>query len=170
MAAVVRPDRREPSPLAFRLLVGFLYVAQPLVRTWGRLRARPLRPSPSARAWSGDRISWLAEAERELARWGCACRRPRPDAVFDLEVSLVGLAACRVTTAVVWSWLPRFRTRVRPGRLALPVLAVGAVIGLARPLVGAAVLAGAGVVAAFEAGLLTRLVRRVLIRTSREAG
>jgi len=170
MAAVVRPDRREPSPMAFRLLVGFLYVAQPLVRTWGRLRARPLPPTPSARVWSGDRIAWLAEAERQLSRWGCACRRPRPDAAFDLEVSLVGLAVCRVTTAVVWGWLPRFRTRVRPGRLALPVLAVGAVLGLARPGVGAAVLAGAGAVAAFEAWQLTRLVRRVLIRTSREVG
>ncbi|HKA50049.1 MAG TPA: glycosyltransferase [Candidatus Dormibacteraeota bacterium] len=170
MAAVVRPDRREPSPMAFRLLVGCLYVAQPLVRTWGRLRARPLPPTPSARVWSGDRVSWLAETERQLSRWGCACRRPRPDAEFDLEASLVGLAVCRVMTAVAWGWLPRFRTRVRPGRLALPVLAVGAVLGLARPGVGAAVLAGAGAVAAFEAWQLTRLVRRVLIRTSREVG
>src|SRR5262249_50195274 len=170
MAAVVRPDRREPSPVAFRLLVGFLYAAQPLVPTWAPLQARPRPPPPSARVWSGDRIAWLAEAERQLSRWGCACRRARADATFDLEVSLVGLAVCRVTTAVVWGWLPRFRTRVWPGRLTLPVLAVGAVIGLARPPVGAAVLAGAGALTAFEAGLLTRLVRRVLVRTSREAG
>src|SRR5262249_41178202 len=100
----------------------------------------------------------------------CACRRPRPDAAFDLEVSLVGLAVCRVTTAVVWSWLPRFRTRVRPGRLALPLLSVGAGIGLARPPLGGAVVAGAGALVAFEGGLLTWIVRRVLIRTSREAG
>jgi glycosyltransferase involved in cell wall biosynthesis len=169
MAAVVRPDRRQPSPLAFRLLVGLLYVLQPLVRTWGRLRARPLPPLPSARPWSGDRLSWLAEAERQLARKGCARRRASPHAAFDLEVSLVGLAACRVTTAVAWSWLPRFRTGVRPGPLAPLAIAAGAVVGLARPLLGGAVLVTAMAVAGVEAVILRRLVRQVLFRTSRQA-
>ena len=170
MAVVARPSRHEPSPLAFRLLVGLLYVAQPLARTWGRLRARPLPPLPRTTPWLGDRLSWLAEAERLLAGRGCASRRAGPHAQFDLEVSLVGLVACRVTTAVAWSWLPRFRTIVRPGRLAPLVVAAGAVLGLARPLLGAAVLAIGVAASAVEAVLLTRLVRHVLARTSRGAG
>ena len=169
MALVARPDRREPSRLAFRLLVGLLYVAQPLVRSWGRLRARPLAPLRTAKQWSGDRLSWLAAVERELARWGCSRRRASPFAPFDLEVSLLGLAACRLTTAVVWSWLPRFRTRVRPGPLAFPSVSAGVIAVVARPLLGTAVLATTVALAAVEALLLRRLVRQVLVRTSREA-
>jgi len=170
MAAVARPDRREPSPISFRLLVGLLYIAQPLVRTWGRLRARPLPPLSSARPWSGDRLSWLAETERQLARRGCARLRATPHAAFDLEVSMVGLAACRVTTAVTWSWLPRFRTTLRPGPLAPLAVGAGAVVGVARPLLGAAALTTASAVAVAEAVLLRRLVRQVLMKTSRGAG
>jgi len=169
MAVVVRPDRREPSPISFRLLVGLLYVAQPLVRTWGRLRARSLPPLSSARPWSGDRFSWLADAERELAQRGCARMRATPHAAFDLDVSMFGLAGCRVTTAVVWSWLPRFRTTLHPGPLAPLAIGAGAVIGLARPLLGAAALATATAVAAAEAVLLRRLVHQVLAKTSRGA-
>ena len=170
MAVVVRPDRRDPSPISFRLLVGLLYVAQPLVRTWGRLRARPLPPLSSARPWLGDRLSWLADVERQLARRGCTRTRAAPHAAFDLEVSMVGLAACRVTTAVAWSWLPRFRTILRPGPLAPLAIGAGALVGLARPLLGAAALATAAAVAVVEAVLLRRLVRQVLVKTSRGAG
>lgn len=82
-------------------------------------------------------------------------------------MSLVGLAVCRVTTAVVWSRLPRFRVIVRPGRLVLPVAAAGASVGLARRLLGAAVLATAAAAAAVEAVLLWHLVRQVVVQTSR---
>ena len=170
MAVAVRPDRRERSPISFRLLVGLLYVAQPLARTWGRLRARPLPPVFPGRPWSGDRLSWLADAERLLARRGCAWLRATPHAAFDLEVSMVGLAACRVTTAVVWSWLPRFRTTTRPGPLAPLAIGAGAVVGLARPLLGTVVLGAATAVAVVEAVLLRRLVRQVLVRTSQGSG
>src|SRR5215472_5723784 len=130
-------------------------------------RARPLAPLRSAKPWSGDRLSWLAEVERELARMGCSYRRASPFESFDLEVSLVGLAVCRVTTAVVWSWLPRFRVIVRPGRLMLPVAAAGALVGLAGRLLGTAVLAMAAAAAAVEAVLLWHLVRQVVGQTSR---
>jgi hypothetical protein len=83
---------------------------------------------------------------------------------------MVGLAACRVTTAVVWSWLPRFRTILRPGPLAPLAIGAGALVGLARPLLGAAALATAAAVAVVEAVLLRRLVRQVLVKTSRGAG
>ena len=142
-------------------------VAGYLPRSWGRLRARPLAPLRSAKPWSGDRLSWLAEVERELARMGCSYRRASPFESFDLEVSLVGLAVCRVTTAVVWSWLPRFRVIVRPGRLMLPVAAAGALVGLAGRLLGTAVLAMAAAAAAVEDVLLWHLVRQVVVQTSR---
>ena len=83
---------------------------------------------------------------------------------------MVGLAACRVTTAVTWSWLPRFRTTLRPGPLAPLAVGAGAVVGVARPLLGAAALTTASAVAVAEAVLLRRLVRQVLMKTSRGAG
>jgi glycosyltransferase involved in cell wall biosynthesis/exo-beta-1,3-glucanase (GH17 family) len=127
VSVAARPPRDEPRPLAWRALVTFFHVAQPLVRAWGRLRGPglPARGSAVPSHWSGDRLAWLTALERELARRGCSVAAAGPDGAYDLQVSRGPVLAVRVSTAVQWGWTPQVRTavRLRPLRLAVLLLA-----------------------------------------------
>ena len=115
VAAAVRCLPDEPHPLALRLLVGFLHVVQPLVRTTGRLNGKPGSPRPGRdERWTGDRASWVGLLHRELARRRCAVRLGGPHDDWDLEVQLSLFVVCRIRTAVAWGWVPRYRLTFRP--------------------------------------------------------
>ena len=92
--------RTEPEPLKLRLLVGALHIAQPFVRTWGRMRG-PRRPKlePVPRPWWGDRATWLQDLERQLRARGANVRIGGPEDDWDLEVRGI-FSRVRITTAI----------------------------------------------------------------------
>jgi len=161
IAAAARPDRGEPRPVAWRVLVTALHVAQPFARTWGRLRGPALAPLPPPPPpdWTGDRVAWLLTLARTLAARRCTVRFAGPSHSWELQASCTPVLAARVSVAVQWGWTPQVRTRLvaRPGRL-LGLLAAAALPALA----GAPALVGpaaAVVELLVEAALLIPAVR-----------
>jgi glycosyltransferase involved in cell wall biosynthesis len=149
-AVAAQPPRGDPHPLQWKALVGFLHVAQPFVRTWGRLRAPRLMmpPSPTT-AWSGDRLTWLHALERELQSRRCATSSGGAHDPWDLAAAAGPIFRAQVTTAVQWSWQPtsRVRYRLRTGAAAISIaLIVGAALayGMAGVVATAVVLAALG--------------------------
>ena len=168
VSRAIRPDRTERHPTALRTLVGFLHVAQPFVRTWGRIRGQPLERAASHPAWSGDRWDWLRHLESDLRARRCALRAGGPSDTWDLEVVIGPFVAARVTTAVMWHWEPRHAVHYRPRGLL--VLASVASLGwaLVSPL-GWLALALVSVVAVVEMVGLHLIVERALTHTTRGA-
>jgi len=169
IAAAVRPGRTEPQPLRFRLLVAALHVAQPIVRTWGRLRAEPAEPVPANDSWHGERAHWLDELRASLAREGRAVVPGGPHDDWDLSVSAGPFLRCRLTTAVVWNWTPLQRTtwRVRPALVAAVAAAVA--LTLLLPLEGALVAGAVALIAVREAVVVQRAIGRTLQATTERA-
>ncbi len=170
IAAAVRPGRHETHPLAHRLLVAALHVAQPLVRTWGRARAAPADPLPPRETrWLGDRAAWLDELRHELAREGCTVLPGGPHDAWDLAVSAGPFFRCRLTTAVAWSWTPLQRTsrRIRPA-FAIATVAALAVV-FVFPLQGLLATAGVLALALREAIVVRRAVERTAHEATRRA-
>jgi glycosyltransferase involved in cell wall biosynthesis len=171
VAASIPSQRGEPKPRRLALLVGFLHLAQPFARTWGRLRGRPAEGLPFVHpAWSGDRWTWLRHLERELRTHNCSTRPGSPSAPWDLEVRAGPLLVGRVTTAVMWHWEPHYSVayRLRPLAWIAAALVVG--VALADPSIGWFLLAGTGVLLAIEAAILRTRVRAALAHTTAGAG
>lgn len=170
--ASVRPGRREPRPVAFRLLVTALHVLQPFARAWGRLTTRPLSRvyHPPGWEWTGDRIAWLRAMQRQFAEAGCHTRVADPHERWDLEVDVGPLAEARIATAITWDWVPHHRVRLRPRPWVWVVLVTAGVLALLSPALGG--LAAVALVAASVAdgAVLSARVRRVLAATTRGAG
>jgi hypothetical protein len=169
VAASTRPQRDEPYPAAFRLLVAALHLAQPLARTWGRL-ARPDRvlASQSIR-WAGERSTWLRDIEHGLRARRCSVRALGPHCRWDLSASVGVLLEYQIVTAVVWQWLPRHRRSLRPRSSLSLALALGlnVVLWLAgRPALAAGLVAGIVVAGLLELALLRPIVDDVLSTTS----
>jgi O-antigen biosynthesis protein len=169
IAAAVRPPRNEPHPVALRVVVACLHVAQPFVRTWGRLRGPkpPARPDVTGR-WSGERGEWLRDVMRDLRRRRCGVRAGEVHDDYDLAVSIGPFVSCRVRTAVAWDWLPRYRLRLRPRWTCLAVLA-GVIVLPYLVWAGAVIIAALVMAMAIEAFLLYRTVGASLDRTSHQA-
>ncbi len=169
VAAATPPPRDERRPGAFRALVAFLHLAQPFVRTAGRLSGPPAAPRVLPEStWDGDRWTWMSDLERRLAHAGCAVRFGRTHDEWDLGVTVGPLMVCRVNAAVAWGWQPRYRSRLRP-RTALWVLA-GTLSGLGAS--GAAVswaLGAVAVAACAETFVLRRRVGAVLRASTADA-
>ena len=167
VAIAARPGARETRRLPHRLLVGALHVVQPMVRAWARLRNRVggAQPPP-ARAWRGDRLRWLLELRRQLVARRCVIRWGPPTAAWDFQAYIGAFAAFKVTTAVVWSWVPQHRLRfvVRPGFLA--GLAVGALLLAWIPAAGIGVLSAIAVLATVETIALRRILKKSIETTS----
>jgi hypothetical protein len=167
IAVALHPGRREPHPFRLRALVAALHVAQPFVRTWGRIRGRPVdAPEPAGEAWSGDRAEWLDGLRRELAGRRCRVRDGVAHDSWDLALSVGPLVTCRMTTAVAWSWTPLQRLSLRPKAAAFAAVALAAVAAWFEPAAGAALLAAAGVAAAVEVIAVRRVVRDTFHRTT----
>jgi len=135
VARSVNVPRDEPRPHALRALVAFLHVAQPLARTWGRLRARPHRVPHLRPTWTGDRAGWLRNLERELPAAGYAVRVGGQHDRWDLEVSIGLLLRGRITIGVAWSWVPHLRIQQRPAPTAVLVPPAMALLALVAPVV-----------------------------------
>ncbi len=128
-------DRHEPQPVKLRALVAALHVAQPLVRTWGRLKTRrstsddtkPLNGGSGEAAapatWSGERLAWLVDLEARLRQQRLTVLQPGADSQWDLMVPLGLFATAAITTGVAWEWTPQVRVGYRP-RWPLAVVAV----------------------------------------------
>lgn len=128
-ASIVTVDRHEPRPRTLRWLVGFLHVAQPVVRFAGRLRSEPIPRQRDRPPLTIDRLVWLEHLTRELASRGCRVRPGRPFDSWDLEITVGPIARGRFSAAVVWQWTLLHVCRVKPRPSALTGL-VG-VTGLA---------------------------------------
>lgn len=149
-----RPPQGD-ARLRFRLLVGFFHVAQPLARTWGRLRGDEVNgEAPPPASWSGDRIAWLRDLRREFDRQGCTTRFGGEYDRWDLEAGVGPFVRARLTTAVTWDWVPHVRVgyRVRPVPVAVGLFtgAVAAVASLWAAAVVVGFVALGGIVDALE--------------------
>ena len=170
IAVAVRPGPDEEHPLALKSLVAALHVAQPFVRTWGRLRATPADPLPEREPdWRGDRAAWLDELRRALADAGRSVVPGGPHDAWDLAVSAGPFVRCRLTTAVAWSWTPLQRTtwRLRPAFVVALATALAAAI--AFPVPGTLAIGAVLLVAAREVVLVRRAVDRTVGETTRRA-
>jgi glycosyltransferase involved in cell wall biosynthesis len=170
VALAVRPARGEPQRLRFRLLAGFLHVAQPLARTGGRARAPAARPAPEAPPrWTGDRQGWLFLLARELRARRCTVRAGNEHDDWDLAAAVGPLLSCRVTTAVAWHWVPMQRLALRP-RAGLAVAIAAAVAATAADArLGLAFVTLLATAFAVEALALLRATRGALVATTRVA-
>ena len=172
VAMGTKPSRHEPRPIAYRALVARLHMAQPLVRTWGRLAARAPHEHPtSARLWTGDRNDWLRELKHELSRQRCGLRIGSHNEPWDLEVTVGPFVACRVHTAVTWNWNPVYRLSFRarvPTVLVIGVAVAAFTIGagwLGTALLGVLVSA-----TALDAVSVYKTVRSSIDRTLKGVG
>jgi len=167
IALALQPPRTERRPLALRLVVAWLHVAQPFARMFGRLRGHAAEaadePSP---AWTGDRAEWLYELQRELSTGHCKVRPGKPYESFDLAVSVGPLVSCRLRTAVAWRWLPRQRTDLRPRPTALLLLLIGGLLLPLEPIASGVVCGCLAVSVVVESVLVRRRVARALEATT----
>ncbi|MDP8932242.1 MAG: glycosyltransferase [Actinomycetota bacterium] len=164
IALAVPVSWREPEPVMLRLLVGFLHVAQPLVRAWARLTGpRPPPPSLPASDWTGNRMAWLADLRRRLELvQGLRVWVGGPRTSWDIAVRNLGLVTALVTTATLWGWEPRWRVTVRPRGIG--VTAVGAMLLAAAAL--RSVLLSTAVVTAVVATVIDWIQIRRVVRTN----
>jgi GT2 family glycosyltransferase len=165
-----RPGRGEPRPVAYRAVVAALHVAQPFVRTWGRVRASPPRGiSVMGGAWDGDRMRWLTALAEHLVASRCSVRFGGPHDRWDIQSAVGPLVRVRLTTAVVWGWVPTSgaRLRLRPLAWALVLTGVGlAAIGASE---GWAVISAALLGVVVEVLVLRGRVTRALAVTTEGA-
>ena len=175
VAAATDVTPREAFAWRLRLLVGVLHVVQPLARTWGRLRGRPLPArSVPVPAWTGNRETWLLALRQDLsARW-CAVRSGSPHDSWDLELGVGPVLRCRLNTAVLWGWDPLARRTwalSRSGAVGLVVCTLVATVlpGGGFAVAGAVLLSALLVSAVVEAVVLVRLSSGAITRTTRAA-
>jgi len=167
VAAGVRPERREPHALRFRLLVGFLHVAQPLVRAWGRLTQRSSsEPEGASAEWTGDRAAWMEELRAELGRRGCRVQTGAAHKTWDLECASGPLLKARITTAVIW-WQPFHRATLRPRAFLLGIAVFAASLFPFSAWMSAAALVAITIAALREAVVLRSSIRTALETTTR---
>jgi glycosyltransferase involved in cell wall biosynthesis len=154
-AAAIQPHHQERHPVRLRLLAGALHAVQPFVRTWGRLRGRPLPPTPpNPIPWAGDRTAWLKALQRELHRGWCSARFGESSDSWDLAIRCGPFLEYRVTVAVVWGWQPLWHGRIIP-RPALPLVLL---LSAALPLIHL------GLIAVPLAIILLVLVEAITVR------
>lgn len=163
VALASRPPRNEPRPIAFRIMVGLLHVAQPIIRAWGRVRGPRLAPTNGngKHAWAGNRSIWIRDLRRELSGKGFRVRFGSAGAEWDLETTGF-LTAVRVRCAVAWGWIPVHRLA---SYTRLPLyLVIGAALALAAfdPISGALAFAALIGVAVVETWHLRRAVHRAV--------
>jgi hypothetical protein len=166
-AAMAPVPRGEPRPLAFRGLVGFLHVVQPVVRTWARLRRRRHDSDEVALpVWVGDRWTWLLAIEQQLKAKRCAVRIGGPHDSWDLEARIGVFARCRLVAGVVWGWEPRWTRHcgVRLGTLMLGGVGIAGVFF--APIAAGITLATVATVALMELIVMRRILRSVIDDTT----
>jgi glycosyltransferase involved in cell wall biosynthesis len=163
----VRVDASESHPIMHRLLVGGLHILQPLVRAWGRIRNRAggARP-PEPPSWNGDRIRWLMELRRQLVARRCAIRWASPHEAWDFEATMGPFVSYRVTTAIMWGWVPQHALRLSLRPSLLGAFLVAATVGWWAPAVGLAVALTSASVSAVEALALRRELAKSIEKTA----
>jgi glycosyltransferase involved in cell wall biosynthesis len=169
---VEAPPGAERQLLKLRSLVAFMHIAQPLVRTWGRIRTKAPEDAPVEYRWLGDRVSWINDLEKDLSHHGCWVHLGGVHDRWDLAAWRHSLVSWRVTTAVLWKWTPvaRMRPRLRPLGWLLLAAAVLAASLIPSPFgISIAGVAAAGL--AYEALAVRGLIQASIARTTEgEAG
>jgi hypothetical protein len=169
VAAGVTVPPEVKSEGKFRALVAFMHVAQPLVRTWTRLRTRATPRESRDWKWHGDRLQWVRDLERELCDRKFRVRLGGVNADWDLEVWRWSLVSWRVTTAVLWGWTPVTRTRIAVRAGGIGAIAASVVGFAVEPLAGS-IMAGISVLAgAVEAVLARRVLEKAFRATVSDA-
>jgi hypothetical protein len=113
-ALSAEPRRDERHRVALRALVGFMHLAQPIVRAWGRIGPRRRARHDESFEWNGDRAEWLDNVHGYLLRRGCSIAVAHVHDSWDLEIKYGPFVTCRLTTAVAWRWDPISRVHFRP--------------------------------------------------------
>ncbi|MFM8237737.1 MAG: glycosyltransferase [Actinomycetota bacterium] len=171
IAMAIATPRTGAHAGRLRATVGWLHVAQPFVRTWGRLRApRHAAHAVTARPWWGDRAAWLLDLERMLRAEGLGVRIGGPTDEWDLDATAGPALRTRITLAVAWGWVPRAKVRTRPRRrwwALVAAAAAAAALSWWIVTIVALVGAGLGVIHDFLAG--HRLVRTAVHRAVEQA-
>jgi glycosyltransferase involved in cell wall biosynthesis len=106
-------DPKQRHSIASRLMVAFLHLAQPIARSWGRLRT-PLRPlQRGGPVWTGDRQDWLNQLVQETRAQHLSVRPGAETDPWDIRCAVGPLVRARVSTAVAWGWTPRAKVEYR---------------------------------------------------------
>ena len=142
-------------------------MVQPLVRAWARLRNRAggAHPPPSP-AWRGDRLQWLLELRRQLVARRCTIRWGTATDAWDFQASVGPFVSYKVTTAVVWSWVPQHSVRLNIRSTFLATAALGGLLLTWIPAAGIVVLSGGVLLAAAEAVALSMILKKSIGATS----
>lgn len=171
LAMALSTPRAGRNSRRLRATVGWLHVAQPFARTWGRLRApRHAAHAVTARPWWGDRTAWLLDLERILRAEGLGIRIGGPTDTWDLAATAGPALRTRVTLAVAWGWVPRASVRTRPR---LPwwtlIAAAGASAALQWWIAAIVMVVGAGIGVAHDLFAGHRVVRAAVQRAVEQA-
>ncbi len=173
VAVSIDVDRHEPEPLKLRAIVAAFHIAQPIVRTWGRLTTRrgdstaetsavlAARTPAQRDQWTGRRHDWLVDLEARLRRRRLPVVHPGPASACDLIVPLGLFGEVGITVGVAWEWTPHTRVRLRPRWPLAASAALAVLLGATTPGWAGAMLAVTALVAIVTARRL-RLVRSVL--------
>ena len=167
----VSTPRGVHTDARLRATVGWLHVAQPFARVWGRLRApRHAAHEVTSRRWWGDRAAWLLDLERQLRAVGMAIRIGGTNDAWDLAARRGFALRTRITTAVTWGWVPRASVRTRPRRRWWFAVAAGlACVGFAWWPVAIALLALTAVTAVHDFLACHRVVMVAVQRAAQAA-
>jgi O-antigen biosynthesis protein len=168
IAMGVRLTRDEPFPVAFRSLVGALHIAQPIVRSWGRLKTSGVpAPEKAEASWTGDRIGWLKQVRDQLGGRRFRVAIAEPHQPWDLTIASGPMVKTRVAVAVTWGWTPIWAMSHRPRGTALLILGASAALASVGGWAFASALSLAACSAMLEIHLHRRAVRKTMLATTR---
>lgn len=175
VAMAISPSKDERRPYTFRATVGFLHVAQPLVRAYGRIvarwhlrrpRERKLTATGSPR-WTGQRDEWLQLLIRSLAQRRCLVRPAQPDEQHDLQVWMGPFVTCKINAAVAWGWVPLSSTRYRLSLRGIVLVVVAGLLTLIDVVAGSLLLGCIALASIAELMALRAAVRDSLEDTTK---
>jgi hypothetical protein len=156
--------------VAFRILVGALHIAQPVARSWGRLKTSGVpAPEKAEASWTGDRIGWLKQLRDQLGDRGLRVAIAEPHEHWDLSVRSGLFVKTRLGVAVTWGWTPVWAMSHRPRATSLVIIFATAICaaigGWSVPIPPAMGIMSA----AMEVYLNRRVITQTMIATTRDA-
>lgn len=168
VAAGARVPKCISHRVRFRATVAWLHVAQPLVRSWGRIRTKAPEQTPRTWSWTGDRADWVRDLELCTGEHGLNARVVGPSSKWDMEVCRWGLVSTRIVCATLWTWWPSIRTRFRIRPLAACIAIALGVLALEAPVPATVGAVALGVGMSLEMLAVHRGVRLAIEQTTRD--
>jgi hypothetical protein len=114
-------------------------------------------------------MRWLETLSEQLVSRRCSVRFGGPHDNWDVQAAFGPFVRVRITTAVVWGWVPTYNTRLRPRPVMWVLLAAGAGLVAAGSWVGWVVVGLTAIGAGLEAVLLRRRAGKAVAVTTEGA-